>query len=47
LVSKENVILAIETIKQKSPVLKEMLDKGEIRISGCMYDLHSGKVEFY
>lgn len=47
LVSKENVLLAIEKIKLKSPVLKEMLDKGEIDIAGCMYDLTSGKVEFY
>ena len=47
LVSKENVILAIENIKLKSPVLKEMFDKGEIDIVGCMYDLKTGKVEFY
>src|SRR4030095_2824095 len=47
LVSKENVLLAIEEIKLKSPVLKEMLDKGEIAIAGCMYDLETGKVEFY
>jgi carbonic anhydrase len=47
LVSKENVLLAIENIKLKSPVLKEMYDKGEIDIVGCMYDLHDGKVVFY
>ncbi len=47
LVSKENVLLAIENIKLKSPVLKEMYDKGEIDIVGCMYDVHDGKVEFY
>jgi carbonic anhydrase len=46
LVSKENVLLAIENIKLKSPVLKEMYDKGEIDIVGCMYDIHDGKVEF-
>ncbi|NOS84210.1 MAG: carbonic anhydrase [Ignavibacteria bacterium] len=47
LVSKENVLLAIENIKLKSPVLKEMYDKGEIDIVGCMYDVHDGKVVFY
>ncbi|MEO8514220.1 MAG: carbonic anhydrase family protein [Ignavibacteria bacterium] len=47
LVSKENVMLAIENIKLKSPVLKDMYDKGEIDIVGCMYDIHDGKVEFY
>jgi carbonic anhydrase len=47
LVSKENVLLAIEDIKKRSPVLKEMLDKGEIMIAGCMYDLETGNVVFY
>lgn len=47
LVSKENVLLAIENIKLKSPILKELYDKGEIDIKGCMYDIHTGKVEFY
>ena len=47
LVAKENVILAIEEIKLKSPVLKEMYDNGEIDIVGCMYNLNDGKVEYY
>lgn len=47
LVSKENVLLAIEEIKLKSPVLKQMLDNNEIAIAGGMYDLETGKVEFY
>lgn len=47
LVSKENVLLAIENIKLNSPVLREMYDKGEIDIVGCMYDVHDGKVVFY
>jgi carbonic anhydrase len=47
LVSKENVLRSIELIKQNSKVLKEMLEKGEISITGCMYDLETGTVEFY
>ncbi len=47
LVSKENVLRSIELIKQNSNVLKEMLEKGEISIAGCMYDLDTGTVEFY
>jgi len=47
LVAKENVLLTIEEIKTKSPVLKEMYDKGEIDIVGCMYNLNDGKVEYY
>jgi len=47
MVAKENVLLAIEEIKSKSSVLKEMYDKGEIDIVGCMYNLNDGKVEYY
>lgn len=47
LVSKENVLMAIENIKLRSPVLKEMLDNNEIIIAGCMYDISDGTVEFY
>ena len=39
--------MAIENIKLKSPVLKEMLDKNEIMIAGCMYNISDGTVEFY
>jgi len=47
LVSKENVLLAIENIKLNSPILKELYDNGEIDIVGCMYNVQNGKVEFY
>jgi carbonic anhydrase len=46
-VSKENVLLALKEIREKSTLLKEMEQKGEIMIVGGMYDLKSGKVEFY
>jgi carbonic anhydrase len=45
-VTKNNVLNTIETIKTKSPILKEMADKGEIKIIGCYYDLNEGKVIF-
>jgi carbonic anhydrase len=41
-----NVQLAIEQIRSKSPILKEMEDKGEIKIAGAVYDMYTGKVEF-
>jgi len=47
LVSKENVLMAIENIKLRSPVLKEMLDNNEIMIAGCMYNISDGTIEFY
>lgn len=46
-VAKQNVILAMQEIREKSEILREMEQKGEIMIVGGMYDLNSGKVEFY
>jgi carbonic anhydrase len=34
-------------ILEKSPVIKEMADNGEIVITGAMYDVTTGKVDFY
>ena len=45
-VMKNNVILTIAVIKSKSPILKEMSDKGEIKIVGAYYDLNTGEVKF-
>ena len=45
-VSDMNVRLSIAAIKAQSPVLREMLDQGEISIVGGMYDVASGKVQF-
>jgi len=46
-VAKENVLLAIKNITDNSPLLKEMVEKGEITIVGGMYDVETGKVTFY
>ena len=46
-VSEINVKRMIQEIKEKSPLLKEMIDKGEIRLVGGMHDLKTGKVTFY
>jgi len=40
-----NVKLTIDRIRQKSPILKEMEDNGEIDIVGGVYMLSTGKVE--
>ena len=39
-----NVKLSIDRIREKSPILKEMEDNGEIKISGAVYELATGKV---
>lgn len=45
-VSHANVRLNIEKLKADSPVLNEMIEKGEINVVGAMYDVFSGQVEF-
>lgn len=42
-----NVHLTVEEIKRRSPVLRDMADRGEIKIVGAMYDIGTGKVHFY
>jgi carbonic anhydrase len=46
-VSKANVRLVMKEIRERSPILREMLDSGQIGLVGGMYDLSTGKVQFY
>jgi carbonic anhydrase len=46
-VSEANVRLVMKEIPERSPILREMIDKGEIKLVGGMYDLSTGKVQFY
>jgi len=43
-VVENNVKLTMERIRGKSPILKEMEDKGEIKIVGGVYSISTGKV---
>jgi len=45
-VTVENVLLQMKNIRAKSPILKEMLDKGQIALVGGVQDLGTGKVTF-
>jgi carbonic anhydrase len=47
MVAEQNVRMTVETIRANSPVLREMEDMGEIKIVGAMYDVKTGKVEWY
>lgn len=42
-----NIELAVQEIRDKSPILKEMEDNGEIMIVGAVYNIHTGKVDFF
>jgi carbonic anhydrase len=45
-VARVNVKLTIENIRKQSPVLADMELNGEIKITGAMYDIRTGKVAF-
>ncbi len=44
-VAVRNVVLALESIPQRSPILKEMIDNKAIGIVGGIYDVSTGKVD--
>ena len=46
-VAEMNVNLTMKKLRDRSVVLREMLDKGEIGMIGAMYDVNTGKVKFY
>ena len=46
-VAKENVRRSIRDIKEQSTVLYNMFHDGQIDILGAMYDVSTGKVEFF
>lgn len=41
-----NVLLAIDQVRKRSSILKEMEQKGEILIVGAVYNMKTGRVEF-
>jgi carbonic anhydrase len=45
-VAEMNVELNLQKLLDRSVVLREMIDKGEIALVGAMYDINTGKVTF-
>jgi len=45
-VTDKNVVLTVERIRERSTILRNMVDKGQIGLAGAMYDVHNGKVSF-
>jgi len=45
-VTDKNVVLTVERIRERSPILRGMADKGQIGLVGAMYDVHNGKLAF-
>jgi carbonic anhydrase len=46
-VAEANVRLVMRQIRDQSPILREMIDQKQINLVGGMYDLTTGRVEFY
>jgi carbonic anhydrase len=46
-VTEMNVQLTMQKLRDRSVVLREMIDKGEIGLVGAMYDVSTGNVTFY
>ena len=46
-VAEINVNLTMQKLRDRSVVLRQMLDKGEIGMVGAMYDVSTGTVKFY
>lgn len=46
-VSAKNVEITIENIRERSKVLAELEEKGEVKIVGGMYNISTGAVDFY
>jgi carbonic anhydrase len=45
-VARTNVVVTLDNIRRRSPLLADLEKKGSIRIAGGMYDLATGNVEF-
>ena len=46
-VSEMNVRLTMKTLSDRSVVLRQMIESGEIALVGAMYDVSTGKVTFF
>jgi len=46
-VARKNVEMTVANIRKNSPVLLELETNGALKITGAMYDLETGGVEFF
>jgi len=46
-VAEANVRLVMQQIRERSPVLREMMDQGQVGLVGGIYDLSTGEVHFF
>jgi len=46
-VAEANVHLVMRQIRERSPILRQMIDEGKIELVGGMYDVSTGNVRFF
>jgi carbonic anhydrase len=46
-VAEANVRLVMQQIRERSPILREMIDQNQIGLVGGMYDLSTGEIHFF
>ena len=46
-VAANNVHYVMDEIPERSPILKDMVQKAQIAIVGGMYDVETGKIKFF
>ena len=46
-VAEQNVHLTVQGLLDKSPVLRDMVAKNEVKVVGAMLDIKTGQVQFY
>ncbi len=46
-VAEENVRLTVEALTDRSEVINELVDRGELKVVGAMHDVNSGRVIFF
>ncbi len=45
-VARTNVVVTLDNIRRRSPILADLEKKGSISVAGAMYDVATGKVDF-
>jgi carbonic anhydrase len=45
-VARTNVVVTLDNIRRRSPILGDLEKKGSIKVVGAMYDVATGKVDF-
>jgi carbonic anhydrase len=45
-VARTNVVVALDNLRRRSPILADLEKQGSIRVAGAMYHLATGRVEF-